>query len=257
MNRLDQLFARKQENILNIYFTAGYPTRDATAEIAVGLEKGGADLLEIGIPYSDPLADGPTIQKSGAQAIRNGMSLPLLLEQVKEIRTQSQIPIVLMGYLNQVQQYGFERFCVDAKDAGVDGLILPDLPMDIYPGYYQNAVEKSELRFTFLITPQTSEERVRVADALSSGFLYMVSQSSITGSALDSGDTQAAYFNRIASMGLASPRLIGFGISDKTSFDRVCRFAQGGIIGSAFIRALENATDASDVARRFAEEIRA
>ncbi len=239
MNRLNRLFKVKKSNILNIYFTAGYPQLNDTVAIAHALEAAGADLIEIGMPYSDPLADGPTIQQSGKIALENGTSLRLLFEQIEEIRKTSGIPLILMGYFNQVMQYGDERFFRRCKEAGVDGLILPDMPLEIFEAQYQALFEALELSVSFLITPQTDAARIRKIDRLSTGFVYMVSSYALTGAKEGITPEQIAYFQRIEKMKLKKPRLIGFGISDKKTFDIACAHAQGAIIGSAFIKALD------------------
>ncbi len=241
MNRITELFQRKPHEILNIYFTAGYPRRDDTAPIVQALERAGADLVEVGMPYSDPLADGPTIQASGTRALANGMSLPLLFEQLADLRPRTRLPIVLMGYLNPIMQYGDEAFFRRCAELGVDGLIIPDLPMPEYEAHYRDLVRDLDLGFSFLITPQTSAERIRRVDELSRGFIYMVSNASITGAKNAISGKQIEYFRRIQAMELDTPRLIGFGISNRETFTTACEFAQGAIIGSAFIRALGDA----------------
>jgi len=248
MNRITELFQRKPHEILNIYFTAGHPRRDDTAPIVQALERAGADLVEIGMPYSDPLADGPTIQASGSRALQNGMSLPLLFEQLEDLRPRTQLPIVLMGYLNPIMQYGDEAFFRRCAELGVDGLIIPDLPMREYEEDYRSLIEELDLGFSFLITPQTSAERIRKVDELSRGFIYMVSNASITGAKNRISGAQIDYFRRIQAMELQNPRLIGFGISSRETFTTACEFAQGAIIGSAFIKALGQAGDALEPA---------
>ncbi|MEL7221456.1 MAG: tryptophan synthase subunit alpha [Bacteroidota bacterium] len=238
MNRIQQLFQTKQKDILNIYFTAGYPRLDDTVKIITSLADNGVDLIEVGMPYSDPLADGPTIQESGSQAIANGFTMQLLFEQLQEARKHTQVPLVLMGYFNQVLQYGFDQFLADCVKVGVDGLILPDLPLYEYEKFYQHKLEASGIGMSFLITPQTSEERIKKVDELSKGFIYMVSSAAITGAKKDISDQQVAYFERITEMQLKNPRLIGFGISNHETFSTACQYANGAIIGSAFIRAL-------------------
>lgn len=240
MNRLDQLFKNKKKDILNIYFTAGYPNLNDTETIILSLEKAGADLIEIGMPYSDPLADGPTIQESGQVALKNGMTLPLLFEQIKNTRKKTEIPLIMMGYFNQVMQYGEEKFIEECVEAGVDGLILPDLPLFEYEKDYKSLFEKSGLNISFLITPQTSEARIKKVDELNRGFIYMVSSAAITGAKKGISPQQIEYFERITNMQLQHPRLIGFGISDNETFSTACRYANGAIIGSAYIRALAN-----------------
>ena len=256
MNRIDQLFQHKQSEVLNIYFTAGYPERDSTENIILALEEAGANLVEVGMPYSDPLADGPTIQASGMQALKNGMTLPLLFQQLRAVRTKTQIPLVLMGYFNQVMQYGEQRFIDDCVAAGVDGLILPDLPLFEYESYYREMIEKAGLKVSFLITPQTSEERIRKVDELSTGFVYMVSNAAITGAKSDITDAQIAYFERIAAMDLQRPRLIGFGISNHATYSTACRYADGAIIGSAYIKALGKGSDIHQTTSNFIQMVR-
>lgn len=255
-NRLDRLFAEKQREILNIYFTAGYPTLESTGTIIRSLSEAGADLIEIGMPYSDPMADGPTIQQSSMQALKNGMTLSQLFAQIREVRPATDVPLVLMGYFNQVMQYGEKRFFDDCVSAGVDGLILPDLPVYEYEQYYREMLHEAGLHISFLITPQTSTERIRMIDQLSRGFIYMVSSSAITGARQGISNEQIAYFERIREMNLQQPRLIGFGISDHDSFRTACRYANGAIIGSAFIRALADSEDVSATTHAFVKKIR-
>ncbi|MEL7425853.1 MAG: tryptophan synthase subunit alpha [Bacteroidota bacterium] len=256
MSRINDLFAKKQSDILNIYFTAGYPEKDSTATIIKALAEAGADLIEIGMPYSDPLADGPTIQESGSQAIQNGMTLPHLFEQLEAVRPQVDLPLILMGYLNQVMQYGFDQFLADCQRVGVDGLILPDLPLYEYEQMFREKVEAAGLGMSFLITPQTSAERIRKVDELSRGFIYMVSSAAITGAKNTISDQQIAYFERIADMQLQTPRLIGFGISSHETFSTACKYAEGAIIGSAFIRALAQSDDLRQTTFDFVKGIR-
>lgn len=237
-NRIEALFHSKGQDILNIYFTAGYPTLEDFPIILEALQEAGVDLIEIGMPYSDPLADGPTIQESGTMALKNGMTLELLFSQIEAIRPNLHTPLILMGYYNQVMQYGEQAFVDSCRKAGIDGLILPDLPLREYETGFQSLVEEAGLSISFLITPQTSAERIRQIDALSRGFIYMVSSASITGAKTGITDTQMAYFERIAAMNLEHPRLIGFGISDRATYQTACAHAQGAIIGSAFIKAL-------------------
>ncbi len=255
MNRIDQAFESGNKDILNVYFTAGYPQLDDTVRIARALESAGADMIEIGIPFSDPVADGPTIQASSSQALKNGMNLKLLMKQLEGLREQVSIPVLLMGYVNPILQYGFEAFCKDCERVGVDGLILPDLPLYEYEELYQEVLEKHGLYNIFLISPQTLEARIRKIDELSSGFVYMVSSSSITGAKGDISEEQINYFNRINSMGLKNKRLIGFGISNRKTFGEACDYADGAIIGSAFIKLLsEDASD--DNIKKFIQEIK-
>ncbi len=244
MNRIDQAFESDEKDILNVYFTAGYPQLDDTVRIAKALESGGADMIEIGIPFSDPVADGPTIQESSTKALKNGMNLKLLMKQLEGLREHVTIPVLLMGYINPILQYGFEAFCKDCERVGVDGLILPDLPLYEFEELYLDVLEQHGLYNIFLISPQTLDERIIKIDELSSGFVYMVSSSSITGAKGEISEDQIKYFNRINAMGLKNKRLIGFGISNRKTFDQACHYANGAIIGSAFIKLLGE--DASD-----------
>lgn len=255
MNRLTHLFRRKDRDLLNVYFTAGYPTLHDTGPVIRSLAAAGADLIEVGMPYSDPMADGQTIQRSSMQALQNGMTLEVLLEQLTDVRQQTQVPLVLMGYYNQVMQYGPERFVAAAKAAGVDGLILPDLPVFEYEQEFRAIAERHDVQVTFLITPQTSEERIKAIGQLSTGFLYVVSSSSITGKSGEITREQKDYFARIQAMDLPQPKLIGFGISDAASFRTACEFANGAIIGSAFIRALGGQRDVTAATTAFVESI--
>lgn len=243
VNRIDQLFSEKKENILSVYFTAGFPDLDDTVRVMKSLQEAGADLIEVGIPFSDPIADGPTIQASNEVALGNGIDLQTILDQLKGIREHINIPIILMGYINPVVQYGVERFCAACKEIGVDGLILPDLPMYEYMTVYKDAFEAAGLYNIFLITPQTSEARIREIDQNSNGFIYMVSSASITGARSEITKSQIAYFERVREMNLKNPQLIGFGISNHETFSQACSYASGAIIGSAFIKVLQNATD--------------
>lgn len=238
MKRIEQLFNDKKSGILNIYCTAGFPELNDTMKVIRSLQENGVDLVELGMPYSDPLADGPVIQESSLKAISNGMTITKLFEQLKDLRKEITVPVVLMGYMNPVMQYGFERFCRDASEIGIDGFILPDMPMYEYEKTYGPVLKQYGLDLIFLVTPETPEKRIRHIDELSSGFLYAVSSSSTTGKDKDlsAGDE---YFKRLHSMNLKNPVLIGFGIKDKPSFDHACRFANGAIIGTAFIKALD------------------
>lgn len=256
MQRLTDLFERKQRDILNVYFTAGYPQRDDTGVLIRALTEAGVDLIEVGMPYSDPLADGPTIQESGTQAIENGMTVALLFEQIRAVRPFTDVPLVLMGYFNQVLQYGFDRFIADCVAAGIDGIILPDLPVYEYEQWYRAKVEAAGLGISFLITPQTTPDRIRKIDSLSRGFVYMVSSAAITGATGGISAEQVAYFERVGAMALTQPRLIGFGISNADTYQTACRYAQGAIIGSAFIKALAGSTDVAQTARDFVRGIR-
>lgn len=237
-NRIKSLFAKKPKGLLSVYFTAGYPNLEDTVPIILELEKNGVDMIEVGMPFSDPLADGPTIQRSSEIALRNGMTIPKLFEQLKDIRRHTQIPLVLMGYLNPVMQYGVERFCQKAKEIGIDGIILPDLPLSDYVREYKQLFEQSNLSKVFLITPQTPEQRIREIDSQTNGFIYMVSSASTTGSTSGKAVGDTAYFQRIGDMGLRNPAVIGFNIHDRGTFEQACNHSSGAIIGSAFIKAL-------------------
>lgn len=255
-NRIDQLFEKKRERILSVYFSAGYPNLDDTADIMKYLEESGADIIEVGIPFSDPVADGPTIQESNKIALDNGISLKLIFEQLSEIRNSVKIPIILMGYINPVLQFGLEAFCAKCKDVGVDGLILPDLPMQEYLDEYKSTFEAYGLLNIFLITPQTSEDRIREIDKNSKGFIYMVSSASTTGAKAGISHGQEAYFERVNQMKLGNPTLIGFGISNKSTFDRACQYASGAIIGSAFINVLREAKNVKTDIASFIQSVK-
>lgn len=250
MSRISQMFDRKKEKVLSIYFTAGFPHLDSTLEVMKSLQESGVDMIELGIPYSDPLADGPVIQQSSMAALKNGMTIKKLFEQIKDFRKEISIPVLLMGYMNPVLQYRFEKFCADAADAGIDGLILPDLPEYEYETEYGAIIKKYGLDFVFLVTPETSEQRVRKLDELSSGFLYAVSSSSTTGNNKDMASVER-YLGRLKNMKLKNPVMVGFGIRDKDSFEAACAHANGAIIGSAFIKALEKNPDPAIAARNF------
>ncbi len=239
MNRINQLFHSKNKYRLSVYFTAGFPEINATVPIIKTLAKCGVSMIEIGIPFSDSLADGPVIQKSNDKALKNGMSLKLLFQQLSDIRKEVDIPLLMMGSINPVMQYGIEQFCMRCRDIGIDGVILPDLPFDFYLQEYQKLFDQNNLHVIFLISPQTSNERVRQIDEASRGFIYMVSASSTTGIKEGFSATQIDYFRRIQSMNLKSPRMIGFGISSRETFMQACEYSNGAIIGSAFIKALE------------------
>lgn len=242
-NRIDTLFQEKKGPVLNVYFTAGYPDINDTVPILKALQKGGVDLIEIGLPYSDPVADGPTIQASNQKALDSGMTMRLLFEQLKDVRKDIHVPLVMMGYFNPILQFGVEKFCQKCAEIGIDGLILPDLPMFEYREFYLPIFQKWGLHNIFLISPQTSEQRVREIDEYSSGFIYMVSSASITGAKKDISEEQIHYFERIQAMKLRNPRLIGFGISNRETFQLTSRYADGAIIGSAFINLLTKSQD--------------
>jgi len=254
-NRINNLFETKKDNILSVYFTAGFPNLNDTVEIIQQLEKNGVDLIEIGIPFSDPTADGPTIQRSSEIALTNGMSLDLLFEQLKNIRETVKIPLILMGYVNPVYQFGIERFCAKCAEIGIDGTILPDLPLDEFESEYKPIFTQNNLHNILLITPQTSESRIKQIDEASSGFIYMVSSSSTTGAGKKVGDFQLDYFERIQNMNLKNPRLIGFGISDNLTFSNACKFANGAIIGSAFVKSFKPEIKLNESISQFVKNI--
>jgi tryptophan synthase alpha chain len=254
MSRLVKLFGQKKENVLNVYCTAGYPELNGTIKIMRSLEKYGADIIELGMPYSDPLADGEVIQASSSKALSNGMTIHVLFDQLKEFRKNSHLPVILMGYMNPVLQYGFENFCREAAAVGIDGLILPDLPEYEFKTEYGAIIKKYGLDFIFLVTPETSEERTKQLDDLSTGFLYAVSSSATTGKDKDFNAVEE-YLQRLQSYQLKNPILVGFGIKDKQTFEAACKYANGAIIGTAFIKALENTTDVEVVTKNFLDSI--
>lgn len=256
MNRLTQLFRNKKEPILSIYFTAGYPHLNSTLDIAEALEKAGVDFIEIGFPYSDPLADGPVIQNSSQQALANGMNLRVLFEQLKDLRKRVSIPVLLMGYVNPVLQFGMENFCRACSEAGVDGIIVPDLPMYEYEEMYRECFMDNKLSNIFLVTPQTDPERIRKIDELSKGFIYLLSSSSTTGKALQVSADAESYFSRIKQMELTNPAMIGFGISDRQSFSKAAEYTRGAIVGSAFVKFLDE-PGAMERMDEFVDSIRA
>lgn len=255
MNRIHTLFNTKKERVLSIYFTAGFPALEDTISIMEAIQDGGADIIEIGVPYSDPVADGPTIQESNMVALENGISLKKLFAQLEGFREKIQLPVVLMGYLNPIMQYGMEAFCKKCQEVGIDGLILPDLPMQQYLDDYKELFEQYGLVNTFLISPQTSEARIREIDEHSNGFIYMVSSHSITGAKSGISDEQISYFERVKGLNLKNPRLIGFGISDSETFSKASEYSNGAIIGSAFIKVLKNATDLSKDIQAYLNEV--
>ena len=255
MNRIDQLFLNKPKEVLNIYCTAGFPALNDTLTIMETLQQSGADMVELGMPFSDPLADGPVIQESSTRAIANGMRISVLFEQLKGFRDRISLPIILMGYMNPVLQFGVENFCKKCAETGVDGIILPDLPMDEFETEYRQIFEKYGLHLIFLVTPETSEARIRKIDSLSKGFVYAVSSSSTTGKDKDMGDQQA-YFARLKEMKLKNPVLIGFGIKDKPTFQAACANSNGAIIGSAFVKAIENSTNLQSSIQSFVQGIK-
>ncbi|MBQ6963042.1 MAG: tryptophan synthase subunit alpha [Paludibacteraceae bacterium] len=246
MNRINKLFKEKGNNILSVYFTAGYPNLNDTVEIIKQLSSKGVDLIEIGVPFSDPLADGPVIQHSSQVALKNGMSVKLLFEQLKDIRKVTDIPLVLMGYVNPIIHFGFENFCQKAQEVGIDGFIIPDLPMLEYQKEFKPVSDKYGIENVFLITPETSAERIRVVDENTNAFIYMVSSASTTGVQKSFEGAKEEYFNRIKSMNLKNPAMIGFGISNKQTFESACKYSSGAIIGSAFIKSLDETSSVSD-----------
>jgi tryptophan synthase alpha chain len=254
MNRIAELLKRKKDKILNVYCTAGYPQLNSTLEVMKALQDNGADIIELGMPYSDPLADGPVIQASSSKALANGMTIETLFSQLRNFRKDIYIPVILMGYMNPILQFGFEKFCQFAADMPVDGLILPDLPEHEYETEYGEMIQRYGLDFIFLITPETSDERVRKLDALSTGFLYAVSSSSVTGTDKDFVGVEK-YLERLRSLHLKNPVFVGFGIKDKTTFDAACAHANGAFMGSAYIKALENAEDISTATKQFLQGI--
>ncbi len=250
MSRIQELFTKKKGKVLNMYCTAGYPALDSTLQVMQSLEENGADIVELGMPYSDPLADGPVIQESGGVALQNGMTIKVLFSQLKNFRQTIHLPVILMGYMNPVLQYGFEKFCADAAAVGVDGLILPDLPIREFETEYAAVTRKYGLDFIFLVTPETSAERIRRIDALSTGFIYAVSSSSTTGTDKNFSGVEI-YLKKLQQMNLVNPVLVGFGIKDKASFQSACTYANGAIIGSAYIKALQNNMDVEETTRKF------
>ncbi len=241
-NPITELFQKKANRVLSVYFTAGYPSLNDSVKIIQNLEKAGADLIEIGIPFSDPIADGETIQLSSQKALQNGMNLGILFQQLKDIRKTVKIPLIMMGYMNPILQFGIEKFCAACQQVGINGLIIPDLPMHEYLSELRQVFEKYGLVNTFLITPQTTENRIRLIDSETEGFIYMVSSASVTGAKQGISDTQITYFERIKAMKLKNPLLVGFGIGDKQSFDMASTYSNGAIIGSAFIKAIAEET---------------
>lgn len=256
MNRINQLFSSNPRNLLSIYFCAGCPTLEGTANVIRALERHGVNMIEIGIPFSDPMADGVVIQDAATRALRNGMSLRLLFQQLQNIRQDVSIPLILMGYLNPIMQFGFEAFCQECVACGIDGVIIPDLPFRDYESNYKAIANRYDLRVIMLITPETSLERVREIDAHTDGFIYMVSSAATTGAQKDFDAQKQAYFQRIESLGLRNPRMVGFGISNKQTFDAACAHASGAIIGSRFVTLLNEAQgDANQAIERLKEAI--
>jgi tryptophan synthase alpha chain len=254
MSRIKDLFNRKHKDILNVYCTAGFPHLDSTLPVMKALEENGADIIELGMPYSDPLADGPVIQASSSVALSNGMSMNRLFDQLKNFREQVRVPVVLMGYLNPVLQFGFENFCRKASEVGIDGLIIPDIPVYEYLKEYKPIVEKHGLDFIFLITPETEDSRIKQLDDHSTGFLYAVSSSSITGSDKNF-DAVEGYLKRIKGLQLKNPVLVGFGIKDKATFRSAAKYTNGAIIGSAYIKAIDGSADIGTKTKEFLSSV--
>ncbi len=254
-NKLDILFGQKKKNVLNMYCTAGFPQLNSTVEVILSLQQNGADIIEVGMPYSDPIADGPVIQESNTRALENGINIGLTLQQLKERKDEVKVPLILMGYLNPVLQFGFENFCREAAEAGVSGLIIPDIPVDAFDKEYKKIIDKYNLAFIFLITPSTPVARIKALDKRSKGFLYAVSSPGITGkqTAIDS---QKTYFESLKKLKLKNPLLIGFGIRDRETFENACNYATGAIIGSAYIQALMQNTNVQETTEAFMKSIR-
>lgn len=255
MNRIKQLFEKKQKDILSIYFTAGFPQLNDTCDVIRELEANGIDLIEVGIPFSDPMADGPTIQDSGTIALRNGMALNILFEQLKDIRNDVNIPLIMMGYLNPIMQYGFENFCKKCNEIGIDGAIIPDLPFNDYIKEYKPIADRYAIKIVMLITPETSDERIRLIDEHTDSFIYMVSSAATTGAQKSFDEKKQEYFRRINGMNLRNPRLIGFGISNKATLEAAQANASGAIIGSKFITLLKESTDVKEAVKALKETL--
>jgi len=254
MNRLEELFQRKKNNVLNVYCTAGFPQLNSTLEVMKALQDNGADIIELGMPYSDPLADGPVIQSSGSKALQNGMTIEKLFAQLQDCRKEIYVPVILMGYMNPVLQYGFERFCKHAASIPIDGLILPDLPEHEFETEYGAIIRRYGLDFIFLLTPETSEERIKKLDELSTGFLYAVSSSSTTGNKKDFSEVEK-YLQRLKSMNLKNPILVGFGVKDKQSFESASKHSNGAIIGTAYIKAIEHTDNIEQDTKEFLQSV--
>lgn len=256
MNRINQLFSNNPRNLLSIYFCAGSPSLEGTAEVIRTLEQKGVQMVEIGIPFSDPMADGPVIQQAATKALHNGMTLKKLFSQLADIRSQVTIPLILMGYLNPIMQYGFEKFCESCIEAGVDGMIIPDLPYADYISDYKEIADRHDLKMIMLITPETSEERIRLIDAHTSGFIYMVSSAATTGAQQDFNEQKQAYFRRINAMNLQNPRLVGFGISNKATFEAAIAHSSGAIIGSKFVQLLKSEATPAEAVDKLLEALK-
>lgn len=256
MNRIDRLFENGKKDLLSIYFTAGYPHLNDTVEIIKTLDKKGVNLIEIGVPFSDPMADGPVIQNSSTIALRNGMSQKVLFDQLKDIRKVTDMPLILMGYINTAMQYGFENLCKKCQEIGIDGLIIPDIPLDVYKNEYEAIVKKYDLRFILLVTPETPDERVLEIDKTSTGFVYMVSSASTTGAQKSFDEKKQEYFKRIEGLKLKNPTLVGFGVSNKETFNAAAAHSNGCIVGSAFVKALGESNSIDEAAESLISKIR-
>lgn len=256
MNRITNLFDTKKSGILSVYFTAGYPSLDDTTKVLKALQAKGIDMVEVGIPFSDPMADGPVIQKAATEALRNGMSLRVLFGQLEKVREEIHIPVILMGYLNPIMQYGFEAFCRRCRETGVDGMIIPDLPFADYMADYKAVAERYGLKMIMLITPETSEERIRLIDEHTEGFIYMVSSAATTGAQQSFSEQKQDYFRRINGMNLRNPRLVGFGISNKATFEAAASNSSGAIIGSKFVQLLKSEPTPADAIDRLLEALK-
>ena len=254
MSKLELVFKEKSKRVLNVYCTAGYPSLDSTMKVMGSLQKNGADIIELGMPYSDPLADGEVIQVSSIKALANGMNIAVLFEQIKDMRKSISIPVILMGYMNPILQYGFENFCKKAKEVGIDGLILPDLPLFEFEQSYGKIIAENNLDFIFLVTPETPVDRIRKLDSLSNGFLYSVSSSATTGKDKDF-NLVAQYLQKLQAMQLKNPILVGFGIKDKATFDAATVHTQGAIIGSAYIQQLTKGGDIETTTSQFLNSV--
>lgn len=256
MNRINQLFQTKPGNILSIYYCAGHPQLDSTLEVLRALQNGGVDMVEIGIPFSDPMADGPVIQSAATQALKNGMTLRKLFEQLKDVRKEINMPLLMMGYLNVIYKFGFEEFCKQCQQCGIDGAIIPDLPFDLYMKSYKAIADRYDVRIIMLITPETSEERIRLIDENTNGFIYQVSTDATTGAQNSFSDRTIDYFKRIQAMNLTSPTLVGFGISNKATLEATRRYTKGSIIGSKFVKCLEQTTTPADAVEMLLEALK-
>ncbi len=256
MNRINRLFENRKKKILSVYFTAGYPDLNDTLTIIKELEKSGVDMIEIGMPFSDPVADGPVIQRSSEIALKNGMNINLLFNQLAKVREVTDMPLILMGYINPVFRYGMENFLEKCNETGIDGTIIPDLPPDVYMESYEPLYVKNDIINVFLVTPQSSDERIKYLDQISKGFIYVVSTAKTTGGVNSFNQSHMDYFRKLDNLKLKSPRLVGFGISDRITFNQACEYSDGAIIGSAFIRSLEGTGSLPENINRFIQTIR-